>query len=181
MYKYIYLKFTNIIFFARMRVRKEIIMSNIDEHSTNEELVEKEELQSVEATEEDVKEKTPSSETAEPTVEKEEAPSSTGTPNPATEKLAKEAVATPTATKGFDVNELVEKAKDLFQKRKIAVIGVLAAVAVLIVALVGFKVYDSQPKSLLDVVQVQFSGYDESGTLTYNSDEVTAKLQEIAY
>ena len=27
-------------FFARMRVRKEIIMSNIDEHSTNEELVE---------------------------------------------------------------------------------------------------------------------------------------------
>lgn len=156
-------------------------MSNIDEHSTNEELVEKEELQSVEATEEDVKEKTPSSETAEPTVEKEEAPSSTGTPNPATEKLAKEAVATPTATKGFDVNELVEKAKDLFQKRKIAVIGVLAAVAVLIVALVGFKVYDSQPKSLLDVVQVQFSGYDESGTLTYNSDEVTAKLQEIAY
>lgn len=156
-------------------------MSNIDEHSTNEELVEKEELQSTEATEEDVKEETPSSEAAEPTVEKEEASSSTETPKPATEEPAKEAVATPTAAKGFDVNELVEKAKDLFQKRKIAVIGVLAAVAVLIVALVGFKVYDSQPKSLLDVVQVQFSGYEESGTLTYNSDEVVAKLQEIAY
>ena len=168
-------------FFARMRVRKGTIMSNIDEHSTNEELVEKEELQSTEATEEDVKEETPSSETAEPTVEKEEASSSTETPKPATEEPAKEAVATPTAAKGFDVNELVEKAKDLFQKRKIAVIGVLAAVAVLIVALVGFKVYDSQPKSLLDVVQVQFSGYEESGTLTYNSDEVVAKLQEIAY
>lgn len=168
-------------FFARMRVRKGIIMSNIDEHSTNEELVEKEELQSTEATEEDVKEETPSSEAAEPTVEKEEASSSTETPKPATEEPAKEAVATPTAAKGFDVNELVEKAKDLFQKRKIAVIGVLAAVAVLIVALVGFKVYDSQPKSLLDVVQVQFSGYEESGTLTYNSDEVVAKLQEIAY
>lgn len=167
-------------FFARMRVRKGIIMSN-DEHSTNEELVEKEELQSTEATEEDVKEETPSSEAAEPTVEKEEASSSTETPKPATEEPAKEAVATPTAAKGFDVNELVEKAKDLFQKRKIAVIGVLAAVAVLIVALVGFKVYDSQPKSLLDVVQVQFSGYEESGTLTYNSDEVVAKLQEIAY
>ena len=156
-------------------------MSNIDEHSTNEELVEKEELQSTEVTEEDVKEETPSSETAEPTVEKEEASSSTETPKPATEEPAKEAVATPTAAKGFDVNELVEKAKDLFQKRKIAVIGGLAAVAVLIVALVGFKVYDSQPKSLLDVVQVQFSGYEESGTLTYNSDEVVAKLQEIAY
>ena len=168
-------------FFARMRVRKGIIMSNIDEHSTNEELVEKEELQSTEATEEDVKEETPSSEAAEPTVEKEEASSSTETPKPATEEPAKEAVATPTAAKGFDVNELVEKAKDLFQKRKIAVIGVLAVVAVLIVALVGFKVYDSQPKSLLDVVQVQFSGYEESGTLTYNSDEVVAKLQEIAY
>ena len=168
-------------FFARMRVRKEIIMSNIDEHSTNEELVEKEELQSTEVTEEDVKEETPSSETAEPTVEKEEASSSTEAPKPATEEPSKEAVATPTAAKGFDVNELVEKAKDLFQKRKIAVIGGLAAVAVLVVALVGFKVYDSQPKSLLDVVQVQFSGYDESGTLTYNSDDVTAKLQEIAY
>lgn len=157
-------------------------MSNIDEHSTNEELVEKEELQSTEATEEVVKEEeTPTAETTEPAVEKEKAPSSTETPKPATEEPAKEAVATPTATKGFDVNELVEKAKDLFQKRKIAVIGVLAAVAVLIVALVGFKVYDSQPKSLLDVVQVQFSGYEESGTLTYNSDEVVAKLQEIAY
>lgn len=169
-------------FFARMRVRKEIIMSNIDEHSTNEELVEKEELQSAESVEEVVKEEeTPTSETAEPTVEKEEASSSTEASDPVAEESAKEAVATPTATKGFDVNELVEKAKDFFQKRKIAVIGVLAAVAVLIVALVGFKVYDSQPKSLLDVVQVQFSGYEESGTLTYNSDEVTAKLQEIAY
>ena len=157
-------------------------MSNIDEHSTNEELVEKEELQSAESVEEVVKEEeTPTSETAEPTVEKEEASSSTEASDPVAEESAKEAVATPTATKGFDVNELVEKAKDLFQKRKIAVIGVLAAVAVLIVALVGFKVYDSQPKSLLDVVQVQFSGYEESGTLTYNSDEVVAKLQEIAY
>lgn len=156
-------------------------MSNIDEHSTNEELVEKEELQPTEVAEEVVKEEVQPSETAEPTVEKEEAPSSTETPESATEEPAKEAVVTPAATKGFDVNELVEKAKDLFQKRKIAVIGALAAVAVLIVALVGFKVYDSQPKSLLDVVQVQFSGYEESGTLTYNSEEVAAKLREIAY
>ena len=156
-------------------------MSNIDEHSTNEELVEKEELQPTEATEEVVKEEVQPSEAAEPTVEKEEAPSSTETPESVTEEPAKEAVVTPAATKGFDVNELVEKAKDLFQKRKIAVIGALAAVAVLIVALVGFKVYDSQPKSLLDVVQVQFSGYEESGTLTYNSEEVAAKLREIAY
>lgn len=156
-------------------------MSNIDEQSTNKELVEKEELQPTEVAEEVVKEEVQPSETAEPTVEKEEAPSSTETPESATEEPAKEAVVTPAATKGFDVNELVEKAKDLFQKRKIAVIGALAAVAVLIVALVGFKVYDSQPKSLLDVVQVQFSGYEESGTLTYNSEEVAAKLREIAY
>lgn len=156
-------------------------MSNIDEQSTNEELVEKEELQPTEVAEEVVKEEVQSSETREPSVEKEEAPSSTETPESATEEPAKEAVVTPAATKGFDANELVEKAKDLFQKRKIAVIGALAAVAVLIVALVGFKVYDSQPKSLLDVVQVQFSGYEESGTLTYNSEEVAAKLREIAY
>lgn len=159
-------------------------MSNIDEQSTNEELVEKEELQPAEATEEVVKEaEAQPSETTEPSVEKEEGPSSadTETPESATEEPAKEAVVTPAATKGFDVNELVEKAKDLFQKRKIAVIGALVAVAVLIVALVGFKVYDSQPKSLLNVVQVQFSGYEESGTLTYNSEEVLAKLREIAY
>ena len=156
-------------------------MSNIDEQSTNEELVEKEELQSTEVAEEVVKEEVQPSETAEPTVEKEEEPSSTEDPKPATEEPAKEAVAAPTAAKGFDVNELVGKAKDLFQKRKIAVIGALVAVAVLIVALVGFKVYDSQPKSLLNVVQVQFSGYEESGTLTYNSEEVLAKLREIAY
>lgn len=156
-------------------------MSNIDEHSTNEELVEKEELQPTEVAEEVVKEEVQPSETAEPTVEKEEAPSSTETPESATEEPAKEVAVTPAATKGFDANELVEKAKDLFQKRKIAVIGALAAVAVLIVALVGFKVYDSQPKSLLNVVQVQFSGYEESGTLTYNSEEVLAKLREIAY
>ena len=156
-------------------------MSNIDEQSTNKELVEKEELQPTEVAEEVVKEEVQPSETAEPTVEKEEAPSSTETPESATEEPAKEAVVTPAATKGFDANELVEKAKDLFQKRKIAVIGALAAVAVLIVALVGFKVYDSQPKSLLNVVQVQFSGYEESGTLTYNSEEVLAKLREIAY
>lgn len=128
-------------------------MSNIDEHLANEELVEKEELQSAESAEKVVEEKeTPSSEITEPT-----------------------------AAKDFDINEFVEKVKDLFQKRKIAVIGALAAVAVLIVALVSFKIYDSQPKSLIDVVKVQFSGYEESGTLTYNSDEVTAKLQEIAY
>lgn len=156
-------------------------MSNIDEQSTNEELVEKEELQPTEVAEEAVKEEVQPSEIAEPTVEKEEAPSSTEIPESATEEPAKEAVVTPATTKGFDVNELVEKAKDLFQKRKIAVIGALAAVAVLIVALVGFKVYDSQPKSLLNVVQVQFSGYEESGTLTYNSEEVLAKLREIAY
>ena len=134
-------------------------MSNIDEHSTNEELVEKEDLQPAEATEEVVKEaEAQPSETTEPSVEKEEESSSadTETPESATEEPAKEAVVTPAATKGFDVNELVEKAKDLFQKRKIAVIGALAAVAVLIVALVGFKVYDSQPKSLLMLFKYSF-------------------------
>lgn len=156
-------------------------MSNIDEHSTNEELVEKEELQSPEVTEETVKEEVQPSETPEPSVEKEEAPSSAEASKPVAEESAKETVTAPTVTKGFDVNELVEKAKDLFQKKKIAVIGALAAVAVLIVALVGFKIYNSQPKSLLNVVQVQFSGYEESGTLTYNSEDVAAKLQEIAY
>ena len=47
-------------------------MSNIDEHSTNEELVEKEELQSPEVTEETVKEEVQPSETPEPSVEKEQ-------------------------------------------------------------------------------------------------------------
>lgn len=58
-------------------------MSNIDEQSTNEELVEKEELQPTEVAEEAVKEEVQPSEIAEPTVEKEEAPSSTEIPESA--------------------------------------------------------------------------------------------------
>lgn len=94
-------------------------MSNIDEHSTNEELVEKEELQSPEVTEETVKEEVQPSETPEPSVEKEEAPSSAEASKPVAEEPAKETVTAHTVTKGFDVNELVEKAKDLFQKKKL--------------------------------------------------------------
>lgn len=64
-------------------------MSNIDEHSTNEELVEKEELQSPEVTEETVKEEVQPSETPEPSVEKEEAPSSAEASKPVAEESAR--------------------------------------------------------------------------------------------
>ena len=94
-------------------------MSNIDEQSTNEELVEKEELQPTEVAEEAVKEEVQPSEIAEPTVEKEEAPSSTEIPESATEEPAKEAVVTPATTKGFDVMNLWRKQKICSKREKL--------------------------------------------------------------
>ena len=55
------------------------------------------------------------------------------------------------------------------------------AVAVIIVAFVGYNIIQSQPKSLIGDVKVEFSGYEESGTVTYNSQDIAEKVAEIAY
>lgn len=58
---------------------------------------------------------------------------------------------------------------------------IIAIVALATVAFVGYNIYDSQPKSIIDEVKVQFSGYEETGKLTYNSEEIASKIEELSY
>lgn len=69
----------------------------------------------------------------------------------------------------------------LLQTKRKEIIAVLAIVALVIVAFVGYNIYDSQPKSIIDEVKVQFSGYEETGKLTYNSEEIASKIEELSY
>ena len=69
----------------------------------------------------------------------------------------------------------------LLQTKRKEIIAVLAIVALAIVAFVGYNIYDSQPKSIIGEVKVQFSGYEETGKLTYNSEEIASKIEELSY
>ena len=69
----------------------------------------------------------------------------------------------------------------LLQTKRKEIIAVLAIVALAIVAFVGYNIYDSQLKSIIDEVKVQFSGYEETGKLTYNSEEIASKIEELSY
>lgn len=77
--------------------------------------------------------------------------------------------------------QVVEKTKGLFAMKRKEIIAALVAAAVIIVAFVGYNVIQSQPKSLIGDVKVEFSGYEESGTVTYNSQDIAEKVAEIAY
>ena len=77
--------------------------------------------------------------------------------------------------------QVVEKTKGLFATKRKEIIAALVAVAVIIVAFVGYNIIQSQPKSLIGDVKVEFSGYEESGTVTYNSQDIAEKVAEIAY
>lgn len=77
--------------------------------------------------------------------------------------------------------QVVEKTKGLFATKRKEIIAALVGVAVIIVAFVGYNVIQSQPKSLIGDVKVEFSGYEESGTVTYNSQDIAEKVAEIAY
>ena len=69
----------------------------------------------------------------------------------------------------------------LLQTKRKEIIAILAIVALATVAFVGYNIYDSQPKSIIDEVKVQFSGYEETGKLTYNSEEIASKIEELSY
>lgn len=77
--------------------------------------------------------------------------------------------------------QVVEKTSGLFATKRKEIIAALVGVAVIIVAFVGYNVIQSQPKSLIGGVKVEFSGYEESGTVTYNSQDIAEKVAEIAY
>lgn len=81
----------------------------------------------------------------------------------------------------FDGNQLLQKAQAIFKKKKKEVIGALVILAVALVAYFGYSYYHSLPKSIINEVKVDFTGYDESGNLIYNSDEIASLVEEAVY
>ena len=85
------------------------------------------------------------------------------------------------STASFDGNQLLQKAQEIFQKKKKEVIGALVILAVALVVYFGYSYYHSLPKSIINEVKVDFTGYDESGNLIYNSDEIASLVEEAVY
>ena len=81
----------------------------------------------------------------------------------------------------FDGNQLLQKAQAIFKKKKKEVIGALVILAVALVVYFGYSYYHSLPKSIINEVKVDFTGYDESGNLIYNSDEIASLVEEAVY
>ena len=99
------------------------------------------------------------------------------------EKVEKENYTDPISesTTSFDGNQLLQKAQEIFQKKKKEVIGALVILAVALVAYFGYSYYNSLPKSIINEVKVDFTGYDESGNLIYNSEEIASLVEEAVY
>lgn len=85
------------------------------------------------------------------------------------------------STASFDGSQLLQKAQAIFKKKKKEVIGTLVILAVALVAYFGYSYYNSLPKSIINEVKVDFTGYDESGNLIYNSDEIASLVEEAVY
>ena len=81
----------------------------------------------------------------------------------------------------FDGDQFLQKAQEIFQKKKKEVIGALVILAVALVAYFGYSYYNSLPKSIINEVKVDFTGYDESGNLIYNSEEIASLVEEAVY
>ena len=99
------------------------------------------------------------------------------------EKVEKENYTDPISESNtsFDGNQLLQKAEEIFQKKKKEVIGALVILAVALVAYFGYSYYNSLPKSIINEVKVDFTGYDESGNLIYNSEEIASLVEEAVY
>ena len=85
------------------------------------------------------------------------------------------------STASFDGNQLLQKVQKIFQKKKKEVIGALVILAVALVAYFGYSYYNSLPKSIINEVKVDFTGYDESGYLSYNSEDIASLVEEAVY
>ena len=79
------------------------------------------------------------------------------------------------------VKELLNKLQLFYQTHKKKVIALATIIVLAIVSLFIFNYLDSQPKSIVNEVKVEFSGYDESGKLSYNSDDIAELVAELAY
>lgn len=79
------------------------------------------------------------------------------------------------------VKELSNKLQLFYQTHKKKVIALATIIVLAIVSLFIFNYLDSQPKSIVNEVKVEFSGYDESGKLSYNSEDITELVAELAY
>ncbi|MCK1202565.1 hypothetical protein MXZ84_07845 [Streptococcus uberis] len=74
---------------------------------------------------------------------------------------------------GQKFGELINKIKDFVSKNlKVSIIIAI----VVICSLVGFKWYNSQPKSIVSELKTTFSGYDGYGTLNFNSEDIQKKV-----
>ena len=98
-----------------------------------------------------------------------------------TEEKEKDTDTTFESTASFDGNQLLQKAEEIFQKKKKEVIGALVILAVALVAYFGYSYYHSLPKSIINEVKVDFTGYDESGYLSYNSEDIASLVEEAVY
>lgn len=59
---------------------------------------------------------------------------------------------------------------------------IIISITIVLVAVLGvYLVYVSQPKSITDDLEISYKGYDGSGTISYNSDEIDKKIATIAY
>lgn len=99
------------------------------------------------------------------------------------EKVEKENYTDPISESNtsFDGEQFLQKAQEIFQKKKKEVIGALVILAVALVAYFGYSYYHSLPKSIINEVKVDFTGYDESGNLIYNSEEIASLVEEAVY
>ena len=98
-----------------------------------------------------------------------------------TEEKEKDTDTTFESTASFDGNQLLQKVQKIFQKKKKEVIGALVILAVALVAYFGYSYYHSLPKSIINEVKVDFTGYDESGYLSYNSEDIASLVEEAVY
>lgn len=70
------------------------------------------------------------------------------------------------------------KLKDFVFRKKLMVGGLLG---VLVIAFLGYTIYNAQPKSVASNIEVTFTGYDGYGVVSYNYDDVQKAVKEVAY
>ena len=78
----------------------------------------------------------------------------------------------------MNIEKILQQIKTFYQKHTKAVIGAVIAV---VVAFGAYFVYESQPKSIVNQLEVSYKGYDGYGTLSYNSEDIQRKIVEMAY